>query len=248
MGSTHRTAATFLRWFSPALLLLATSVAALDSASEIAPFSTAPLGAAPIPGWTPTFIPSVKQHTRFSIVEEDQRQALRIDAKASAGTLIHRIAVDPKQRPWLRWQWKIPKHNAKTNLHKKAGDDFPARLYVIFDYDLAKLRFLDRIKLKIARNLYGNDVPGAALCYVWDPTLPAGTSAWNAYTNRLRMIVVRSADDGRWRSQERNVYQDFKSAFGEEPPMISAIAVAGDSDNTGEATLSFIGDTTLSAQ
>ena len=61
------------------------------------------------------------------------------------------------------------------------------------------------------------------------------------------MIVVRSGEEklGQWVVEERNIAQDFKAAFGDDPPMISGIAVGGDSDNTGETTTSFVSDLTL---
>ncbi len=224
---------------------------ALNTRSEdtfpLPAFSIAPLGGEVIPGWQPIYIPSVKRHTAFAITEDEGQRVLRVRAEASAASLATPLNINPLSYPRLRWRWKLPQHNPKTNLLTKKGDDYPARLYVMFHYDLDKLGFLDRTKLRIARKLYGEQVPAAALCYVWDPKHPAGTTAWNAYTNRVRMIVVRSGEEklGQWVVEERNIAQDFKAAFGDDPPMISGIAVGGDSDNTGETTTSFVSDLTL---
>ncbi len=218
-----------------------------DSVNLLPAFSNAPVGTEAVPGWQPIYIPSVKKHTGFAIEEDEGRRVLRVSAAASAGSLATSLSVNPISHPILRWRWKLPKHNPKTNLRTKRGDDYPARIYVMFHYDLNKLGFLDRTKIRLARKLYGEQVPAAALCYIWDPKLPVGTTAWNAYTNRVRMIVVRGGEEklGQWAEEERNIVQDFKAAFGEDPPMISAIAVGGDSDNTGETTVSFLGDLKL---
>jgi hypothetical protein len=69
----------------------------------------------------------------------------------------------------------------------------------------------------------------------------------NPFTDRVRMIVVESGDShlGTWRAYERNIYEDYKRAFGEEPPMISGIAVMTDTDNTGESTTAYYGEISL---
>jgi hypothetical protein len=53
------------------------------------------------------------------------------------------------------------------------------------------------------------------------------------------MIVVEggSTNLNTWITEERNVYEDYKRAFGEEPPMISGVAIMTDTDNTGESAI-----------
>jgi hypothetical protein len=43
-------------------------------------------------------------------------------------------------------------------------------------------------------------------------------------------------------SKKRNVYEDYKKAFGQEPPMISGVAIMTDTDNTGESAVAYYGD------
>jgi len=47
---------------------------------------------------------------------------------------------------------------------------------------------------------------------------------------------------GAWVSESRNIFDDYKTAFGKEPPMITGIAIMTDSDNTGESALAYYGD------
>jgi hypothetical protein len=58
------------------------------------------------------------------------------------------------------------------------------------------------------------------------------------------MIVVESGPDrvGQWVTEERNVYEDFRRAFGREAPMISGLALMTDTDNTGETATAWYGD------
>jgi hypothetical protein len=66
----------------------------------------------------------------------------------------------------------------------------------------------------------------------------------NAHTDRVRMIVVRSgtADAGRWVAETRNVLEDYRRAFGEEPPPVSGVAVMTDTDQTGGRATAWYGD------
>ena len=61
------------------------------------------------------------------------------------------------------------------------------------------------------------------------------------------MIVVESGPErlGRWVNEERNVYQDYKRAFGEEPPRINGVAIMTDTDNTKDRATAYYGDITF---
>lgn len=189
-------------------------------------------------------MPKVPNETHYRLVEDDGAVVLRADANASMSGLVHPLRLDPRARPVLEWRWKVSDVPARGNFGTRQGDDFAARVYVLFDYDVTKLPLFARIKLKVARALYGEAVPAAGLCYVWDAKVPVGTTGWSPYTDRLRMIVVDSgtADAGRWKSVRRNVVEDFRAAFGEEPPALVGLAVATDTDNTGSHLTAWYGD------
>ncbi len=56
------------------------------------------------------------------------------------------------------------------------------------------------------------------------------------------MIIVQSGAEhiGKWLEQEVNVLEDYRKAFGKDPPETASIAIMNDSDNTGESSISFI--------
>jgi hypothetical protein len=58
------------------------------------------------------------------------------------------------------------------------------------------------------------------------------------------MIVAESGRSkvGLWQDITRNVYDDFRNAFGEEPGRILSIGVMTDTDNTGENVHAYYGD------
>lgn len=204
---------------------------------------------APASPWRAAKLPKVERETRYRLVEDGGAVVLEADANASMSGLVHPLATDPRSRPILEWRWKVSGVPAQANFGTKQGDDFAARVYVLFDYDTAKLPLFARLKLKLARALYGEAVPAAGLCYVWDAKAAVGTTAWSPYTDRLRVIVVDSgtADVGRWKTVRRNVVEDYRAAFGEEPPALSGVAIATDTDNTGSRLTAWYGDLKLLA-
>jgi hypothetical protein len=239
---SRRSGARWLRVASGGLLAACTL--ALATASGIAPFSAARPGAALPDGWQDYAFGKGRRATRFTLVEDDGKVVLKAQADASAGALIHPMNADPHRTPWLAWRWKVTSLVARADMLTKAGDDFPARVYVLFDYDVSRLPLLDRARIAAARLIYGAQVPAAALCYVWDNRHAPGFTAWNPYTSRVRMIVTESGElrVGHWVVESRDVAQDFRDAFGEEAPAISAVVAAADTDNTGESTASYFGD------
>ena len=220
------------------------ATAADPSDSAVAPFSAASPGAELPAPWHITMLPNVKRSTRYALVADGETVVLRADANAAMASVMHPLKLDPKVLPFITWRWKVGNILRKSDIHSRAGDDAPARVYVLFDYDTSKLSILQRAKMYLARSRYGKDVPAAALCYVWDSKAPVGTSAWSPYTDRVRVIVVESgsANLNRWREVRRDVVADFRAAFGEDPPAISGVAVATDTDNTGESATAFYGD------
>lgn len=199
-------------------------------------------------GWKPQTFRNIPRHTRYEVVSEDGTYVVKAQANASASGLIHPLDLDAREHRILRWRWKVENLIDKADLRRKEGDDYPARIYVAFAYDPARAGVAQRIRYEAARLLYGEYPPHAGLNYVWDGKAPVGTVAPNVFTDRVRMIVVESgpAHLQRWLHYERDVYADYRQAFGEEPPRISGVAIMTDTDGTGERAVAWYGDLSLS--
>ncbi len=100
------------------------------------------------------------------------------------------------------------------------------------------------------RLLYGRDLPGTALNYIWANRLETGRIVTNPYSEQTRMLAVDSGGEqaGVWISHRRNVIEDYRAAFGREPPAIIGIGIMTDSDNTGESATAWYGDIRLLAE
>ena len=184
--------------------------------------------------------------TRFELVDLDGRRALRIASDGSYGNLVHPV----RSGSVLAWQWRLDRPLAAADLRRQAGDDAALKVCALFDLPLAALPFWERQKMRLARSLSGEPLPAATLCYVWDPALPAGSVLPNAYTPRLRWMVLQGQGSalGQWQAERRDLRADVVRAFGDEarplPPLL-AIAVGADADNTGGQALGHVADLVL---
>ncbi|MBI1395002.1 MAG: DUF3047 domain-containing protein [Betaproteobacteria bacterium] len=231
------------------LLICTVGGAVAIAPSRVTPFSTSPLGAQVPDGWRVAKLPKVPRATRYEIVDDDGVHVLQATADRSMSGLSESVTVDPSRTPWLGWRWKVDRTVPGGGVGARDTDDYSARLYVLFDYDLSRLPFFTRMKVKMARALYGDAVPAAGLCYVWDHGTPVGTIVPSAFTDRLRMIVVASGDAraGQWVRFRRDVAADFEAAFGEPAPHVKGVAVATDTDNTGTRVRAWYGDIRFAA-
>lgn len=191
----------------------------------------------------PLTVPNIPPN-QFSMVDDAGITVLKVESNQSASTVSLPLQVDPLQTGQLSWRWKVNRTISKADINTKAGDDFAARVYVIFDVPLESLSFTDRTKIRLARFVSGADVPTAAICYVWDNKSAIGLSRWSPYTDRVRIIVLQSGDSNinQWQEQSRDVAADFRAAFGSEPPRVTAVAIGSDTDQTKEQVTSWFGD------
>lgn len=175
--------------------------------------------------------------TQYALKTWDGVAAVEAVAERSMALLGRPLDVDLAATPHLCWLWRVDAPLATADMTTKAGDDYAARVYVSFKVEPGALGVGTRAKLALARSIYGDQVPDAALNYVWDNRQPVGTFMPNAYTDRTRMIVLRSGagDAGGWVMERRDVAEDFERAFGALPAQLSGIALASDTDNTGES-------------
>ena len=103
-------------------------------------------------------------------------------------------------------------------------------------------------------DLYRNGSLWALVCWAW--------VSWAEGVFRGRRIIVDAAkgrgspalffagDHGKagiWVTEERNVYEDYRARFGEDPSAIGAVALMTDTDNTGGEAEAYYGDIFLGA-
>jgi len=214
---------------------------------EVARFSRRQAGEALAEHWQPYIILPSKPRTEYKLVGSTGGVALEAVADKSASGVIRRIRIEPQAYPMLEWRWRVGNLIPGADKRVASLDDSPARLIVSFHGDEKRLDFQNRSLFRLAKAVSGQALPYATLMYVWSNELPVGTVVQNPHTDRVRAIVVASGAEGvgEWRSYRRDVLDDYRKAFGEEPWDIVAVGMMTDADNTRQKARCLYGDITF---
>jgi hypothetical protein len=211
----------------------------LSSTSEILP-----------EGWQPLTFGRIERHTDYRLVEEGGTVVVKAVSEQSASGLARSLSIRPVEYPVIQWRWKVNNVLQQGDVTRKDGDDYPARVYVTFALDPEQAGYLERLKYRTARLMRGQEIPYRAISYIWGSNTPVGTMVPNPYTDRVMMFVVEGGTENlqQWVNEQRNVRDDYLQAFGEEPAMITGVAIMTDTDNTGESAIAWYGDIVFRSQ
>ena len=145
--------------------------------------------------WKPLFFRSIDRHTRYEIrMDPAGRPAYR--AVSDCGASLMRLALpddlDLAQTPRLAWRWRIEQGLDVESEKTKSGDDFAARVYVLFEFDSKSAGLLERLERALGRRLFGLDMPGQTLNFVWASRAEVGEFWTSPYHANARLIAVAS--------------------------------------------------------
>jgi len=194
-------------------------------------------------GWRPLAFPRVEKQTDYERLEFEGSPVLRAQAHCSASALLHAVPdLDLARTPWLHWRWRVDRDLAPRDSRAKAGDDFAARVYVAFRFVPERASRWERVKRAALRLVYGAELPGSALNYVWSAGEPEGSTWTNPYAEPSRMISLGAGPAGAWREARADVAADYRRVFAAEPPPIEFVAVMSDADDGCGETLAWFAD------
>ena len=120
--------------------------------------------------WRPLTFPKIERHSTYAIATNaDQSEFwLKAESDRSASGVVWKKQYDVYAHPKLRWRWRVENVYLKGDATKKSGDDYPVRVYVIFQYDPATASAGKRLKYGFAKAVYGEYPPDSGLNYVWE--------------------------------------------------------------------------------
>jgi hypothetical protein len=192
--------------------------------------------------WDPLYFKKIKSHTTYKIYNDGDYRYLKAESDSSASGMVYINEFNIYDYPNIRWRWKVSNVYEKGDAATKEGDDYPMRIYVMFKYDPDKASFGMKFKYGLAKKMYGTYPPHSTLNYIWANREHEEHILTNRYAKEAKMIIVQSGAEhiGKWMEHEVNVLEDYRKAFGKDPPATASIAVMNDSDNTGESSVSFI--------
>jgi hypothetical protein len=167
---------------------------------------------------------SFRGETSYNVVADGGGKALHARSQGAASGLFFKKEYRLQDYPLLSWRWKVQGIIPGGDETQKSSDDYAARVYVIFPH-----WFFPKTR---------------TISYVWANKLAKGAALPSPYTGKAQMLAVESGTEqvGEWRTERRNVLEDYRKLFGEEPPTVGAIAIMTDTDNTGASAEAWYDD------
>jgi hypothetical protein len=156
-----------------------------------------------------------KGKTDYKIIAAGSTQVLQAVSNDAASALVYQKDFLLEDFSVVSWRWKIAGIIEKGDAASRQTDDYAARIYIIFPH-----WFYPSTK---------------SLNYIWANKLKKGSFVPSVYTGNSMMIAVESGPEnvGLWQNVRRNIAEDYRLTFGEEPPKKWRLAIMTDTDNTG---------------
>jgi hypothetical protein len=140
--------------------------------------------------------------------------------KSSFGLERH-VDIDPRQTPFVTWNWKVAQLPSGGDFRHSSTDDQAAQVLVAF----SDHRIIE---------------------YLWDSTAPKGTGAGASFIPLVHIyaIVCESGADSlnQWLTENRNVAADYERAFGKPAPHVEGLRIQINSQHTGTSAESYFGE------
>jgi hypothetical protein len=192
--------------------------------------------------WDPLTFPKVNKYSTYSLVREGEKTVLKAESNYSASAIVCRRLFNIYENPRVRWRWKVEKMSDRGNPKEKSGDDYPIRIYVMFQYDPDKATLGDRLIYGATKAIYGKYPPHSTLNYAWTGRNIPEKIIESPYTEKARIVILEKGSSRlkTWVEESVNVLDDYRKAFGKEPPPIAGIAVMSDSDNAGGNSVAYV--------
>lgn len=166
--------------------------------------------------------------TRYRLSTVEGVSAIEARGRGTASGLIRDIRFRIRDYPRLEWSWRVDRLPSDADIRTKAGDDVGASLFLVF-----------------GRPGIFQPEP-STLVYAWtSAATPGGSVVINPYhEGTVRTLVLRSGEANleTWVAERRNLVEDFRLAFGRDPPEhAEAVAVWSDSDQSNQEVRAYYG-------
>lgn len=162
--------------------------------------------------------------TAYTVEKVDGKSVVRAESSSAASGYYRKLSLKATDHPVMGWSWKISRTISAENPYLKSGDDYAARIYLVFPG-----RFFWQHR---------------ALVYVWSDKLPVNAMIQSPYSDRIAIIAVESGNRfaGEWKHESRNYVDDYRRYFHAEQDDPVAVAFMTDTDDTASQTVSWYGD------
>jgi len=144
--------------------------------------------------------------SKITVEQEKEGHFLRLLSVGDAFGVKKEMSFDIRQYPYLSWRWRATKLPPKGDIRKRETDDQAGQIYVLFP------KFPSMLNTR-------------SMGYIWDSLAPAGYAGTSTAYSKMKYVVLQSgpAKLNRWITETRNVYEDYKKLFEEDPPTVGAV-------------------------
>jgi hypothetical protein len=170
-----------------------------------------------------------KGPVKYEIVQIDGQNAVHAVCTGKGATALYlQREINLRETPILEWSWRIANTFGAIDETTKAGDDYPVRVYAVFDGGLRRWRT-------------------EAVNYVWASAQPKGSVWPNAYASQAMMVALQSGNSGAgaWVTERRDLAKDFQRLHGSSHEMIQGLAIMTDCDDVGREIEGWYGEIRL---
>ncbi len=164
-------------------------------------------------GWVLEKEPGPK--SKIAIRKEKGKSFLHLFSENDTFGLKKEISFDIRKHPYLFWRWRVTLLPKGGDIRKRETDDQAGQIYVIFPKFPAMIN-------------------SRSVGYIWDTQAPVGLSGTSTAYSKMKYIVLQRGDNklNQWVAETRNVYEDYKNLFKEEPPLVGAVLLYINSQHT----------------
>lgn len=201
-------------------------------------------GEAAADGWKVIEFPGITP-SRFVQTPDGKIDVL---SDKSSAMLYRAIAPEESGRRYLTWRWRVDTAPPPTDLTRRGGDR-PLAVHLCFKGKPREAGFMDWMKSVVRPDVDDFTRDHRCLTYVWGGKAAAGRMFPNPYLkDRGFMVILRGvgAPTGEWFAEKIDCGMDYRTAFGEDAPKPSFIAISGDSDETMSVAAGSIASLTFS--
>lgn len=172
---------------------------------------------------------------RIKFVKVGETYFFHLESDARSGFGLERpVNVDIREYRYINWTWRAMKLPEGGDVRRAGADDQALQIYVA----LSPIGFPHKLNTPV-------------ITYLWDNEAPKGpvVRGSSALTKYVRYLIVRNGNDdlGRWITEKRNIYEDYRTLFGDvkngEPAgPTQGIRIYINSQHTGSSAEGYIGN------
>jgi len=144
--------------------------------------------------------------SKMTLEQEKEGRFLRLHSVGDAFGLKKEMSFDIRQYPFLSWRWRASKLPKGGEIRKRETDDQAGQIYVIFPK-------------------FPSIINSRSMGYIWDSQTPVGFAGTSTAYSKMKYVVLQSgpAKLNQWITETRNVYEDYKKLFEEDPPTVGTV-------------------------